>query len=100
MPSDPVTGRRPDAFHKFPEQIWRQRECRHAGRQPMPEGSIARELAGGDELDAWNKAGRRRAIQNKISRELRSQYKLAKELPRGIFTLLMQLDSEQNGHHE
>jgi hypothetical protein len=66
----------------------------------MPDGSIASELAGRDELDAWNKAVRRRAIQNKISRELRSQYKLAKELPRGIFTLLMQLDSEQNGHHE
>ena len=66
----------------------------------MPDGSIARELAGRDELDAWNKAVRLRAIQNKISRELRSQYKLPKELPHWVFTLLMQLDSEQNGHHE
>jgi hypothetical protein len=47
------------------------------------------------------KAVRLRAIQSKISRELRSQYKLPTELlPRGIFTLLTQLDSEQNGHHE
>ena len=65
----------------------------------MPDGPSPRELAELDELDAWNKAVRLRAIQTKISRELRSQYKLPKELPHRIFTLLMQLDAEQNGHH-
>ena len=65
----------------------------------MPDGASPRELAELDELDAWNKAVRLRAIQTMISRELRSQYKLPKELPHRIFTLLMQLDAEQNGHH-
>ena len=65
----------------------------------MPDGLSHRELAERDELDAWNKAVRLHAIQTKISGELRSQYKLPKELPHRIFTLLMQLDAEQNGHH-
>jgi hypothetical protein len=42
---------------------------------------------------------RLRAIQTKISRELRSQYKLPEELPHRMFTLLMLLDAEQNGHN-
>jgi hypothetical protein len=86
-------------FDKFPEQIWRQPDCRHGRlrRQLVPNGPSPRELAELDDLDAWNKTVRLRAIETKISRELRSQYKLPKELPHRIFTLLMQLDAEQNG---
>jgi hypothetical protein len=65
----------------------------------MPDGPSSRELPEFDELDAWDKAVRLRAIQTQISRELRSQYKLPNELPHRIFTLLMQLDAEQNGPH-
>jgi hypothetical protein len=68
-------------------------------RQPMPDDPSHRELAELEELDAWNRAVRLRAIQTKISRELRSQYKLPEELPHRMFTLLMQLDAEQNGHN-
>ena len=48
----------------------------------MSDGPSHSELAELDELDAWNKAVRLRAIQTKISRELRSQYKLPKEAAR------------------
>ena len=63
----------------------------------MPDGPSPRELAELDELDAWNKAVRLRAIQTNISRELRSQYKLPKELPHRIFTLLMHLMPSKTG---
>jgi hypothetical protein len=42
-------------------------------------------------------AARLRAVQREIGRELRTHYKLPKELPHRVFTLLMQLDAEQSG---
>src|ERR1700692_1725752 len=54
------------------------------------------DLAELDERDARNKAVRLRAVQRRIGRELRARYKRLKELPHRVFTLLMQLDTEQN----
>jgi hypothetical protein len=45
-----------------------------------------------EEPDAADKALRLRAIQTRIGRELRAQYQLSQELPRGILTLLLQIN--------
>ena len=54
------------------------------------------DLAELSEHDAWNEALRLRALQEAIGEKLRVQYKLPRELPHWILTLLIQLDRQGN----
>ena len=54
------------------------------------------DLAEFDEWDNWERTLSLRAIQTKLGKALRAQYKLPEELPRRIRTLLMQIDASQD----
>jgi hypothetical protein len=54
------------------------------------------DLAEFDEWDNWERTLSLRAIQTKLGKALRAQYKLPEELPHRMLTLLMQIDASQD----